>query len=186
MARKAEIPREVIAYYDEENKHIKERKTLLGKKLDGEYASYYANGHVMVRMRFQNGMRQGEAEAYYRDGQIRERASFRDDRFVGDYTSWYENGRSGTGNLSRWPADGPTGLLSDRTAKEKNSIAYGKLNGPYRSWYTDSQLKESASSRIDRRKANTMALDRNGQIRTGRFTGTASWSEDSSPSTKKG
>ena len=56
----------------DEKGQVREKKSTLNGKLEGEYTSYYGNGKVMAHLYFRNGRRDGDAVSHYREGQVKE------------------------------------------------------------------------------------------------------------------
>ena len=137
--------RQVVTYYDQARRLVKERYVVSGKppQRNGSYEGFYANGRPRAKGTYRNGTPEGNWRHFYENGRTKMAGPMQAGLKNGVWTYFYENGNpqmSGT-----FAADVRNGQwqyhYENGAVKSEGMFAEDLKNGRWRYFYEDGRVK---------------------------------------------
>jgi antitoxin component YwqK of YwqJK toxin-antitoxin module len=94
--------------------------TVVNRKLNGEYVSYYENGQVEQKCNYFDGLKHGEYVLYWSNGNVWTKCTYVHGKLHGEYTSYH--------------------YKSNGQVEQKCTYDNGKLHGEYVSYYDNGNV----------------------------------------------
>jgi antitoxin component YwqK of YwqJK toxin-antitoxin module len=116
---------------------------------DGEYKSWYPNGHLETQGQYKEGKRAGSWKHWYKNSQLQSEETYSLDVLDGRYMTWYENGQKKidaqalrgkyVNHYMSWFDNGQVEFDLTRDT-------HGNMIGLYTEWYRNGKMKWKGSA----------------------------------------